>query len=247
MTAKRVYDLPTRLFHGLFAVCFLIAFAISNTVDDDSRIFSYHMIAGLVLCFLLPWRFLWGVVGTRHARFSDLQLSPVAFVNYMKGIFSQSTHLWSGHNPASSWAAVVMLLLGLGMSASGLLMVTDNGGEILKDIHELLANTFIIVVLMHIAGIVIHTMRHKDPIGMSMASGCKRHAPETGTPVPNHTLAGILFLVLMVVFASYLLMNFDATSRNLSVFGTQLHLGEVEENGSSEHNDKHSHEHKEDD
>jgi len=247
MTAKRVYDLPTRLFHGLFAACFLIAYTISNTVDDDSRIFSYHMIAGLVLCFLIPWRLLWGVVGSRHARFTDLQLSPKALAAYMRGIFSQNTRLWSGHNPASSWAAISMLLLGLSMGISGLLMVTGTAGESLEDIHELLANAFIIVVLVHIAGVVIHTMKHKDSIGMSMVTGCKQHAPDTDASVVNHTFLGILFLVLTVGFASYLLTNFNTSTGNLSIFGNQIHLGEFEDYNSREHRGDHGNEHDEDD
>lgn len=47
MKAKRVYDLPTRVFHWLFATLFVVAFTIGNTVDDESLVFSYHMIAGL--------------------------------------------------------------------------------------------------------------------------------------------------------------------------------------------------------
>ena len=67
MKAKRVYDLPTRVFHWLFATLFVVAFTISNTVDDESLVFSYHMIAGLTLCFLVAWRLVWGVIGTTHA------------------------------------------------------------------------------------------------------------------------------------------------------------------------------------
>ena len=42
-----VYDLPTRFFHWLFASLFIAAFAIAKTVDDESPLFSYHMLAGL--------------------------------------------------------------------------------------------------------------------------------------------------------------------------------------------------------
>lgn len=49
MKRELVYDLPTRIFHWMFAVLFLTAFVITKTVDDESAVFSYHMLAGLVL------------------------------------------------------------------------------------------------------------------------------------------------------------------------------------------------------
>lgn len=39
MKKKAVYDLPTRLFHWLFALLFLIAFIIAKTIDDESSLF----------------------------------------------------------------------------------------------------------------------------------------------------------------------------------------------------------------
>ncbi|TVZ38003.1 cytochrome b [Alteromonadaceae bacterium 2753L.S.0a.02] len=245
MTTHRVYDLPTRVFHTLFAGCFVIAFAIGNTVDDDSLVFSYHMLAGLVLCFLLPWRFIWGLVGTRHARFTDLQLKPSALMVYVKNILSPNKTFWAGHNPASSWAAVLMCLLGLGMGISGLLMVTRGGAGELKELHELFANAFLIVVLLHIAGIAIHTVKHKDPIGKSMITGCKQHLSEHDRAVAKHTGLGVVFLLVVLGFAAFLLANFEASSRNLSLLGSQLHLGEAE-HGGHERGAKRGHGHNDD-
>ena len=49
MTAVRVYDLPTRVFHWSFASLFAAAYAIANRVDDESARFAWHMRAGLRL------------------------------------------------------------------------------------------------------------------------------------------------------------------------------------------------------
>lgn len=75
MKTKRVYDYPTRVFHWLFALLFVIAFTIGTTVDDDSALFLFHMLAGLVLCALVLFRVIWGFVGTKHARFSGFGAS----------------------------------------------------------------------------------------------------------------------------------------------------------------------------
>ena len=36
MNKRLVYDLPMRVFHGIFAVLFIVAFLIAKAVDDES-------------------------------------------------------------------------------------------------------------------------------------------------------------------------------------------------------------------
>lgn len=247
MSTKRVYDLPTRIFHGLFAASFLIAFSIANTVDDDGAGFSYHMIAGLVMCFTVLWRILWGIIGSQHARFSDFSLKPNELISYLKRAVSGKTPLWAGHNPASSWAAVTMMVLALGLGLTGYLMVSGNSGDSLEDIHELMANAFIIVVLAHIAGIAIHSLKHKDSIGKSIVTGYKQQLPENTLTVKSHTVTGVIMLALTLGFASYLVKNFDSSSRQLTLFGTALQLAEHEDD---DHDNEYGHdddEHDDDD
>lgn len=225
----RVYDLPTRVFHGLFAVSFLVAFVIANFVDDDEVAFSYHMIAGLIMCFILLWRLIWGVCGSRHARFSDFSLSPVSLFSYLKGVLSGSTQKWQGHNPASSWAALIFMLLTAGLGFTGVAMTLGLYGEIMEELHELMANTFIFIVVLHIAGVAIHQINHRDSLAKSMISGIKTQLPESAHPVAAHIGAGVLALVLSLGVCVYLLNSFDANSRTLTVLGGQLPLTESEE------------------
>ena len=67
MRQHLVYDLPTRIFHWFFAGLFMMAFIIANTVDDESYVFSFHMIAGLTMTFLVLLRLIWGFVGSSAA------------------------------------------------------------------------------------------------------------------------------------------------------------------------------------
>ncbi|WP_166838657.1 cytochrome b/b6 domain-containing protein [Rheinheimera pleomorphica] len=233
--ATRVYDLPTRILHWLFAGSFITAFTIANTVDDDAVAFSFHMLAGLMLCFSVLLRLLWGIIGSKHARFSDFSLQPAALKVYLSGVFSAQSRLWHGHNPASSWAAVTMFILAIGLGLTGYLMVSA-GRDSVKDLHELFANAFIIVVLLHLAGIVLHQLKHKDGLGKSMITG-EKPLPEATAPVKVHKLAGISVLVLTLGFASYLLTNFDSQSRTLNLFGSALHLAEADEHKGSQHDD----------
>jgi cytochrome b len=223
-----VYDIPLRLFHWLFAGLFLFAFVIAKTVDDESPIYSYHMMAGLTLSFLVFLRIIWGLVGSTHSKFTGFSLSPVHLFEYFQGILTGSKKLWTGHNPASSWASIIMFFQALGLGITGYLMTSGGGAEAFEDIHELLANSFILVVIFHVAGIILHTIRHKDPVAMSMIDGTKTVADESGSIKSAHSFVGLFFIALVIAFAGLLFKNFDSQTQQLKVFGVTLQLGENE-------------------
>lgn len=227
MKNARVYDIPTRLFHWLFALLFLTAFGIGKWVDDDAPQFSWHMLAGLTITFLVLLRIIWGIVGTKHARFSDFSLHPRDLSKYFQSILSGEKIKWLGHNPASSWAAILMLLFALGLGTTGFLMTSGANKEDYEDIHELLANGFAVTVMLHIAGIILHTIRHKEMIGLSMVTG--RKSTNEGSDEKSRPLVGIFLIALLALFALNLFQNYDAQTRKLNLFGTVLTLGESEE------------------
>ncbi len=224
-----VYDSPTRLFHWLFAGFFVAAFAISNLVDDESARFSLHMLAGMGMVFVVVLRLLWSFVGTRHARLTDLALNPVQLFAYFKGMFTgEGGRRWIGHNPASSWAAVAMVGLALGLGTTGYLMATGGENDSIKEVHELMANAFLVVALLHIAGVVAHVLRHRDHLQASMVTGRKQALTGDQEAVRSVPVAGLAFVALTGLFMAYLLQHYDAQARTLDLFGTTLQLGESE-------------------
>lgn len=236
MRNQLVYDIPTRLFHWLFAGLFIAAFLIAKTIDDESPLFSYHMLAGFLLGFIVLLRVIWGFVGTRHARFASFALHPKELLAYFTGLFSGDRRKWAGHNPASSWAALAMLGLALGLGVTGYLMTTGQK-KAFEDVHELLANGFLVVVLMHIAGIILHTLRHRDGIGMAMIDGAKSEISPMETISSSRPLVALVFLGLVATFATHLAGNFDREKQTLNFFGTTLELGENEGNADENHGD----------
>jgi cytochrome b len=226
MERKLVYDLPTRAFHWAFAGLFIFAFTVAKTIDDDAAAFSWHMLAGLTLGPVVLLRLLWGLAGTRHARFSDFVLAPGALLRYFRGILGGGRTSWAGHNPASSWAAVGMLGLALAQVLTGWLMTSSGDPELLEDLHELSANALIIVVGLHIAGIALHTLRHRDAIGRSMVDGRKADVPDAEAIRSPRSAFGLLFIGLVAAFALQLWNNFDPAERIVRILGTTLQLGE---------------------
>lgn len=225
----RIYDLPTRILHWLFATSFLTALTIANLVNDESTNFAYHMLAGLVMCFVVLCRIVWGIIGSKHARFSDFSLNPQALLLYIKGVITGNGRLWAGHNPASSWAATAMMLLALGLGLTGFLMANDSSTrESLEDIHEILADAFIVVVILHVSGLILHTIKHKDDLGKSMLTGNKIGLQASIASVPSHPIVAMIVLVLTLSFGEYLRQNYDTVSGSLYLFGTTLQLAENE-------------------
>lgn len=228
-----VYDIPMRLFHWLFAGLFISAFFIAKTIDDDSPTFSYHMLAGLLLSFIVLLRILWGFLGAKYSLFSSFALHPKDLFSYFTGILSGDKRKWVGHNPASSWAAIMMMILAIGLGTTGFLM-SRGYKESFEDLHELLANGFLVVALMHITGLALHAVRHRDGLIFSMFNGTKGDLPMSTAIPSSRPLIGLIFLSLAATFTIHLIKNFDNQKRTLNFFGTTLQLGEGENEGDEE-------------
>lgn len=227
MKKELVYDFPTRVFHWCFSILFITAFVVAKTVDDESPVYRYHMLVGLTLGFLVTLRLIWGAVGSRHARFTDFVLSPKELFGYFLGIVRGDKKKWAGHNPASSWAALVMMALVSGSAITGFLMTSGEAKESLEEIHELFANTFVVVALLHIAGIIVHSLRYREMIGLSMIHGKKMDVPSGEEIRSQHIGVGILLIGLLLAFGISLIRNYDEKSGMLQFFGTTLTLGEI--------------------
>lgn len=229
MNKTLIYDLPTRLFHWIFAALFVSAFAIAKLVDDESVIFSYHMILGLTMAVAVGFRIIWGLLGSKHARFINFNLNPISLFEYFHDLFTGKTKLYPGHNPASSWAALVMMFLALGLAFSGIQMTKGNGNELFEEVHEVFGNLFLFTVIGHVLGVIIHTVRHKEMIGLSMMTGAKTTAAAVDGIQSSHILVGIVFLGIIGGFSSTAYKNFDPNSRTLNLMGNSLHLAKEED------------------
>lgn len=219
-----VYDLPTRLFHWCFALLFLSAFGIAKIIDDESRVFTVHMLLGLTLGGIVLWRMVWGVIGSQYARFSQFALHPRELVAYLTGILSKKKEHWTGHNPASSWASLFMMMSGLGLVLSGILMISGIGKEFAEEFHDWFATGFAVLVILHVCGLILHSIQYRDGIAFSMVTGKKE---DVNKPISKvHMGSAAFLLALLLGWAIYLVQNFDPQSQKLRLPGLTLQLGE---------------------
>lgn len=165
-----VWDLPVRLGHWLLASGFVLAWLTSES--EELRL--VHALAGGAVVGVVLFRVVWGLVGTRHARFAGFVRGPGAAFGYLRGLLTGRAPHATGHNPAGGWAIVALLALGLLSGASGWLTYNEIGGEVFGELHEGLATAMLVLVLVHLAGVVVGSLAHRENLARAMFTGLKR-------------------------------------------------------------------------
>jgi cytochrome b len=215
------------VFHWLFTGGFIAAAIIALLLGDDSPLFPFHAIIGLVLVFLVVFRVIWGFIGSRYARFSSLAHSPRALATYVGTAIIGKSKRYVGANPGSAYAALAMMLLVIGLGITGFML--GKGNESVKDLHEILAYAMLAVVGAHLLGIIMHTLRHRENIASTMVHGFQNADPSVGIGSPRR-LAGAALIVLTIAWAGMLLAQYDSTTQStrIPLIAGTLQLGEAE-------------------
>lgn len=226
-----VWDLPIRLFHLIFAASLTASLAIGFLVDDDSSLFQFHMLFGLVAAAALVLRLVLGLVGSRHNRFTALPLNPNEIVRYFTGVITGSARRFIGHNPGTALAALVMFAIVPLLIASGIGWLDD-------DLHEGFAIVLLVAIGAHLAGLIWHSVRHREPIALSMVTGRKDGPDGEGLKSTHPVWAGAIFAAgvawVAALFANH---NIGASTVKLPLIGTVIQLGENEGHEGGEHRD----------
>jgi cytochrome b len=198
----RVWDPLVRVFHwGLVA-----AFATAWLTADEVQ--PVHEIAGYTVAGLVAFRLIWGLVGSRHARFARFVKGPGETFAYLGDMVRGTERRYLGHNPAGAAMILALLVTLSGTAFTGWLMEEPDrlamlpaapnvvaaawadddgdergeGGEAegpLKEVHETLANLMLLLAALHVGGVVLASFRHHENLARAMVTGDKR-APGPG-------------------------------------------------------------------
>jgi len=165
----RVWDPFVRIFHWSLVGLFIFAFATGDEWDKA------HETAGYVIAGLIAARVLWGFVGTRHARFSDFIHSPATVLGFLRDSVMLKAKRHIGHNPAGG-AMVIALLIAISViCASGIMMGMDAfwGEEWVEELHEGAVNVTLVLVALHIIGVIVASVEHRENLVRAMITGRK--------------------------------------------------------------------------
>lgn len=162
-----VWDAPVRVFHWLLAISFAGAFVTA----ESERWRLVHVSLGYTVAGLIAFRLLWGLVGTRHARFAAFVRGPAAVGRYLRSLGSGHPDSGVGHNPAGGWAILGLLGLGLATALTGWLTYQDLAGGALEEAHEVLAHAMLLLVGVHVAGVAVSSWLHRRNLVRGMVTG----------------------------------------------------------------------------
>ncbi len=168
----KVWDLAVRLFHWSLVLAFALAWLSADEWDQ------FHNTAGYIIAGLLGFRILWGLVGTRHARFSDFLYRPSTVLQYLRDSLAGRAKRFLGHNPAGGAMVIALLLSLIGVTISGIAMTSNRfwGVEWVEDGHEVLATVTLVLVALHIVGVIYASFENRENLVKAMISGYKRHS-----------------------------------------------------------------------
>lgn len=197
----KIWDIPTRLFHWSLVVLFV--FLIVSGESDD--LMEYHFYAGYLLSGLILFRVIWGVVGTRYARFTSFNLNLAEAIQYTKALINSDQQSHYGHTPAGSVMVILMLLLISMQLVTGMMSTDDiiwNGplynfvdedtAGLAGEIHEATQLLLQILVGLHVLAIILYKYRFKEELVPAMLHGKK---PKQGEGAEREAMNWASFLV----------------------------------------------------
>jgi len=195
----KVWDIAVRTIHWSLVVLYVVSYL---TGEDESDLHNY---AGYGVLALIVFRTAWGVIGTRHARFTDFIYGPGKTLAYAKSMLSRQPIHYLGHNPLGGWMVVALLvtlfitcwsgmeyigskgegpLAGYSSTVIGVALADgdegegEEGDEFWEEIHEVFANLTLFLVILHIVGVLAASLVHRENLAKSMVTGYKRPGPE---------------------------------------------------------------------
>lgn len=195
-----VWDLPTRYFHWLLAASFLGAWWIS----ESERWRLTHAMLGYGVCALIGFRLIWGLIGTRHARFSSLPLAPGRVIAYLQSYSRRKPERHIGHNPLGSWGIVILLGLSAVTGISGWAAYTLELPEWMIEMHGIAANTTLAMVGVHLIGVISSSLAHRENLVAAMLHGRKRGAEALAIASARRPIAWALLGLLAALWLGWI-------------------------------------------
>ncbi len=195
--------MPTRVFHWLLAFGFLFAWF----SGDFEYIRNLHYAFGAYVGVLLLLRIPYGFFGPAYSRFSDFPLGWKHQIEYLRSMRGRPKD-YAGHNPAASWIMVLMMLSGVAAAISGFIYynaLARSAGNAVGlpsgSWHHLSSKVFLILVLVHLAGIFADAAKRKHAGNLrSMFTGYKPLEAPEGEMTLFQKVFALVWLLLPFLF-----------------------------------------------
>lgn len=177
----KVWDRPVRLLHWTLVIA--VAGAWITTLGWG--FVKWHEPAGYVALAAVTLRALWGFTGSKYARFRQFVRGPRSLLNYTDQLRTKSEPRHLGHNPLGGWMVLQLIACIAGLGITGWLYTTDYfwGMAWLDLLHQCLAWGLLALVLLHVAGVLFTSLRHRENLVAAMFTGRKRPPTSGGDTI----------------------------------------------------------------
>jgi len=182
-TRVRIWDLPTRLFHWVLAALVVFSF---TTGKLGGTWLDWHFRSGYTILWLLLFRLLWGLAGTRYARFTSFLPSPSRVWRTLRskepGVISSA----AGHSDIGTLAVYALLVVLAAQVTTGLFandgsfnegpwarFVSDATSNRLSTLHYYNHWVIVALVVLHIAAIAFYLLARREDLITPMLTGDK--------------------------------------------------------------------------
>ncbi len=176
VASRRVWDPAVRLLHWALVLAFALGWATTTR-----WLGGWHLAVGWAALAIVAARIAWGFTGPRYARFAQFVRGPGATLAYARRVLAGREPRHLGHNPLGGWMVLAFFACILGLALSGWLYTTDRfwGDETVERVHVALAWTMLGLAVVHVAGVLLASFRHRENLVAAMLDGDKR-APREG-------------------------------------------------------------------
>ncbi len=180
----KVWDPLIRIFHWSLVLSFALAF-----ITEDDWL-SLHVQAGYAVSLLIGFRLIWGLIGTRQARFFTFIKSPAVVMSYFRQMLSLKVPHYLGHNPVAAVMVVALLVSIALVSFTGMVTIASEGqgplastifaswsGDWMEEVHEFFANFTLLLIIAHVSGVVLSSLLEGENLVKAMITGRKKNSP----------------------------------------------------------------------
>ena len=158
-----------RLLHWTLALSMFVSFFTHESAG------TLHEGSGYVALGAALLRTVLGFAGAGVWRFSSFLTGPAATLTYAKAVLRKHEGRYLGHNPLGSWMVLLLLADALGCGLTGWLYTTDRfwGVAWMGNLHDMLGHLLIPLFVMHLAGVIFTSLRHRENLVTAMLHGKK--------------------------------------------------------------------------
>ena len=165
----KVWPAWQRLLHWALALSVLVALF----THEGGNI---HEGAGYLALALASIRMLLGVWGSHTVRFASFTRGCRETLHYASTVLRRKEARHLNHNPLGAWMVITLLSLVLLGGLFGWLYTTDRfwGIAWVGNLHALFTWPFLVLIALHLLGVLLAGLRHRENLVASMMHGRKR-------------------------------------------------------------------------